>query len=417
MIVKVFLYIMNEIIADTQQNAMSIIISKGGMTDYKNDIVPLLTKLIDELRKTKSIIQHSVIPRFDSFVEALSLILFEEYSQYKTTTLSMQYQVMILYKHPFLVNILMCHKTLEEWNIYRKYLCDNMLKVFGEVTSTLPLKRLLSTELTNEGKTAIQRFNFFINFKFKRETSAVIFKTIRERFLGYNFVFINASFNLFSDDLIVIYKGVIKHKLFLTDEFIQDKGFLFPKNAQCKEFYNIYDKNMKEVKTLSDDDPVIIVLSYNTDENPSESYVSVAYSCSVIKKDSIIKGSLYFKHAKRLLNHMSLKIIPDEIIEIYLQEDFYKFIDEEPTSSVQFIGEYSQMQKIAFECFSTSTIQTLRENILKHREIRDILVEEVDFRMFAVYLHGIKMLKVYEEQTIVNFVTSYLWPEIPLLEY
>jgi hypothetical protein len=202
----------------------------------------------------------------------------------------------------------------------------------------------------------------------------------------------------------------------LTEDFIKDKGFLFPKVKFCDHFYDLYDSDLKKVESLSDNSLIIVVLSYNTSEDFLESYVSVAYSNSIIKKSTVMKGSLYYKYIKRMLDHASLKIIPNDIIEIYLEEDFYKFIDEENQDSVKLIAEFSQFQKIAFDCFRISNINTLRQNILDHEDIRLVLKDDFDYQIFGVYLYGLSQHKIYEEKTIVKFITDYIWGEIPLLD-
>jgi hypothetical protein len=65
------------------------------------------------------------------------------------------YQAMILVKHPFLLNLLICHTTFEEYIKYRDKLLDALVKIFGDIPVVLLLKRILASELKLENKSAI----------------------------------------------------------------------------------------------------------------------------------------------------------------------------------------------------------------------------------------------------------------------
>jgi hypothetical protein len=82
----------------------------------------------------------------------------------------------------------------------------------------------------------------------------------------------------------------------------------------------------------------------------------------------------------------------------------------------ELLTDYITLQRVAVQCFSKSDLSTIRENVLNHKELRDVIKNKTDFSFFSVYLHGLSKFKVYSEDSIVKFITDYLWPEAPDLQ-
>jgi hypothetical protein len=280
---------------------------------------------------------------------------------------------------------------------------EELTKIYGDIPAVLGLKELLSSELSLEKMPAIQRFNFFMGFYFKNETSGKIFKDINSEILGKNILSINASYGLGLSES-VIYTGInrMSKSLLLTDQFIKEaSGFKTLPTVNCKSWYSLYKKvssKYKQVKTFNDKDILVIILNYNTSSTLEESYVSIAYS----------QREISYKIIKNFLKHSFPENVPVHVIDMYLEYDFYKYTTKDILPEYEFSKEFAALQKIALESYSQANSPTkLREIVLKHPYIRKIFENELDYKVFSVYLRGMSRFKIYDE-AVVEFITSYI---------
>jgi hypothetical protein len=417
---------METLVRNAQEKIVSLIQTARGTVDYKRDVLPLIYPILQGIDDNKHYAhQFTMEGGFDIFVEALSLYIFNNYASNKTVSqLPLIYHAMVLIKHPFFINIVGCDKTLSEYVSYRESILDEVMKVFGDIPAALRLKALLQTKIS-EDVPAIQRFNFFLGFSFKPNTSGRIFKdAYRELEQQINkFVSINAPYGMDLEDT-VIYTGIERKNksLLLTEEFIyESSAFKTLKTVPMKKWFMLYERDngqtqFKSVNKFADNDVVLVVLNYCTDEKFEDSYVSIAYSDKTFDEISV-KGALLYKEAKKLLQGSSLKTIPEGIIETYLEEEFYKYISDELEPVKEFVNEYSLLQRVAIESFLTAgSIKNLRETVLRHVGIRVIFPNDTDFAFFSHYLYGLSRFYVYDQEAIVNFIINYISPGLPNLE-
>jgi hypothetical protein len=155
---------------------------------------------------------------------------------------------------------------------------------------------------------------------------------------------------------------------------------------------------------------VVFALDYNTADDIKESYISIAYSCAKVDDPDIMPGCLYAKHAVDRINGKIPYIIPSELIENYMEENFTKYLSDPPDNPQQLIHEYISLKQLTMEHYSRGSFDSFTERLLSDPRLDKILLGDVDKRVFELYLKGLIDVN---EDAVCDYVCSYIYPEMP----
>lgn len=352
---------------------------------YEESILPSAKILLTELLKIpqENWPRKNLLSPVDIYVETLSIYLLYLYTKGETHKIPLHCLVNVLIKHPYFINVYQSNKTIDEWNHFK----DELLKEFPSQTTQYDhIKTILTADTTSN--TQIQRLKFFCNTTYTQV--GVPLTTFKD----HPYVLINASKGLNQLNSIVIYNNIekLKWKLLNINTMKSMKPFIFPNQIQSTSSKNTSKNTSTSPSTTSH--LINLLLSYD-DENSTVTLIG-QYPESEIKR--ILEGSIK-------------QIVPPKEIDLAIKEDFYELTSEARLDVSIIRKKFTILNQIAAQTYQTSTKSTYAENLLKHQRLSEI-INDHERVYFEIYLSPISKFLTYSLTDVIEYVTSYIYPDL-----
>lgn len=417
-------------ISQIQQHMESKLRTDQSLT-YESVIIPAAKKVLNMLKNIdieKWPTHKNIANDIDIYIEALSIYVIYNYSKNIEVKYPPHIQMLVLLKHPYFINVFTIGKNREEWEECSAKILDDYLNTFGKnvtIDNKYKLKRLLSESSTFgesvKGKeiserSGLSRFNYMLGFHYLENEQGILkeevvthVSQIFESKNTSNFIYIvvNISFNVENTDSIIIYKELRKNAdRILSNERVQQfDAFKSPDIVhKATEPVALFDHNFKRINHISDDiEYGIVLLSYNDSESEESSHFIIArYGENAYLNRNEINDFLKYR---------IMKFLDSKLLEIDLIESFYINYNKHSNDLMDLKRQYVQLATYTKNTFEQSTKESFVENFIKNVSSVDIF-HQSEIPYLKLYLQGINILKSYEKDSIITFVTNYIYPDL-----
>lgn len=437
---------------------------------YESIVIPEANKILAELNKLPSTSwpkKLTISKSIDIYVEALAIHLLYTYSKHIKFNYPLHCVVNVLIKRPFLINIVQCGKNLNEWKEYSKELLNEISMMYGDTSSSKKINDLRSmlSQKYIESPSSIHSFHYLTGFSYESGTTGIIGEELLNKLSesitkDTIFISINVSYNLQNVRSIIVYQEIPKfrEKLLNIDTIAKFNPFYQPKHIHRAETeYDLFDskfnkidklpsiqappqrtesvkpmiqnssqpsesnenqtsenvneknkieieienqnKSIKNLVNVSSGFKAFVILCYNDSETPLQCHYSLANFGSF--------KYLSYKEAKDFIDHKILTSVDSEIFDNYLKEEYYNEISSEKKDPNDLKKDYTALMQRVREAFNNSTKFTFADKL----DVSGIIdPHEVPF--FKIYLSRVKTLEPYDIQTLLNYVLSYVYPDL-----
>lgn len=388
---------------------------------YENTIIPEVNKILSELNK----IEISSWPRkttlsktIDIYVESIAVHMLYSYAKNIKFKYPLHCIINVLLKHPFFINIVQCGKNLNEWKEFVISLTNELQMMYGDTNSSNDineLKLLLNQKyIDNEKESSLHKFHYLIGFWFESETVGItgnelISKLKDKSMIDENTIFIsiNVSFNILNDKSIVIYKDIPKFREKLLNIKTIDffNPFIQPKHIyKSKKDYDILNNKFEKINELpSTFSKSFVLLCYNDSEKIDQCHFSLAnYGDNkyLSKEDT-----------KNFIEYRVLKTIDVKMLDFYLKEEFYNKICSEKIHVENLKKDYIKLMQLSKETFNRADQHTFAEKLINSVTCVG-LINENELPYFKLYLSKVKTMEPYDLQSVLDYVLSYIYPDL-----
>lgn len=159
------------------------------------------------------------------------------------------------------------------------------------------------------------------------------------------------------------------------------------------------NKSIKNLVNTSSGFKAFVVLCYNDSETPLQCHYSLANFGSF--------KYLSYKEAKDFIDHKILASVDSEIFDNYLKEEYYNEISSEKKDPNDLKKDYTALMQRVREAFNNSTKFTFADKL----DVSGI-IDPHEIPFFKIYLSKVKTLEPYDIQTLLNYVLSYIYPDL-----
>ena len=385
-----------------QHEIDTILLTDKSKLSYKTSIFPIAAKVL-ELLNTHSPTEYprkiTLFSTIDIYIEGLTLKLIHTIQSTNNNLLDVlpiHCLVLILTKHLYLISLIQSRLTYNEYIELRHKLTDECKIMFGDDSlypEVIRLNNLLTSKLPENHEqyikqtSAIQLFNYLIDFNFEEEligiTSSVLLERIMNNRTELNknniyFLSINTSYNLHNTDSIIIYHSIPKRKEKLLNVATIDEYNAFEKPkyiSKRTDYYELLNSNFEKVdeSKVNDNDYIFVVLNYNNDDDNKKCKYTVGLSNKRHKQRSEINN----EDKQMLLNsttNNNHKIQSNQTNDKYSKNDRYK--NDNSNRNRTNYNNYTTLGNITKNEF-IKLINGASSNILNNNDIS--LYLEMDF--------------------------------------
>ena len=347
---------------------------------YENTIIPVANKILTELNKLDS----SSWPRklniekgIDIYTEAITIHMLYTYTKNIKFNYPLHCVIYVLIKHPYFINMIQMDKKYDEWKEYSEQLINEISLLYGDSNSSS--NEELLTKLNN--KHLIDKDTIFIS--------------------------INVAHNILNNKSIVIYKNIPKFRekllnistIDLFNPFIQPEHIYTP----SKE-YTILSNELKELNELPKNfSKSYVILCYNDSDKIHKCHYSLAMFSETIH--------LSTENTKAFIEYKIISSLDSKLFDLNLKEDFYNIIGSEKKNMNDLKKDYVKIMQIAREAFNKSNQQSFIKKFIDMLNTFK-LIHEHELPYFKIYLSKIKNISPYNLQNVLNYVSSYIYPDL-----
>lgn len=401
------------------------------LLSYENVIIPITKEILDTLKNTPPANwpRHSNIASdIDIYIEALSIYVIYNYAKNIAIEYTPHVMMLVLLKHPYFINVFMIGKNYEEWTDLASKITNEFVLTFGKNVTydhKYQLKDLLN-EATSFGSSALNKtisersglsqYNYILGFHYSDKTQGILKDDVisytsqlfeSKKITNYIYIVVNTSFNIKNTNSIVIYKQLPKYPERIIDvKRIQNsKVFVNPdKIFKADKPVDILDRNFNLINNVDDSiDYAIVLLSYNDAKDVDRNhYIIAEYGDNVYLTKSEMKD---------FLNRRVMRFLDAKLLELELIESFYKYCRSRNDDLTVLKRQYIQLSTYAKHIFETSTKEEFIDNFIKNISSVQI-INPAEVQYLKLYLHGIHLLKIYSQDSVIRFVTSYIYPDL-----
>lgn len=389
---------------------------------YENTIIPKVNKILAELDK----IDSSSWPRklniekgIDIYAEAISIHMLYTYTKSITFNYPLHCVIYVLLKHPYFINIIQMGKNYDEWKEYSEQIINEISLLYGDSNSSSSineLKKLLNIDdkLNYDNTSSIHKFHYLIGFHFESETVGITGEELLTKLNDKHlidkdtiFISINVAHNILNNKSIVIYKNIPKFRekllnistIDLFNPFIQPEHIYTP----SKE-YTILNNELKELNELPKNfSKSYVILCYNDSDNMQKRHYSLAMFSETIY--------LSTEDTKSFIEFKIIKSLDSKLFDLNLKEDFYNIIGSEKKNINDLKKDYVKIMQIAREAFNKSDQHSFINKFIDMLNTFK-LIDEHELPYFKIYLSKIKTISPYNIQNVLNYVSSYIYPNL-----
>lgn len=389
---------------------------------YENTIIPEANKILTELNKLDS----SSWPRklniekgIDIYTEAIAVHMLYTYTKNIKFNYPFHCVIYVLIKHPYFINMIQMGKNYDEWKEYSEQLINEISLLYGDSNSSNninELKKLLynDSKLNYNDTSAIHKFHYLIGFHFESETVGITGEELLTKLNDKHlidkdtiFISINVAFNILNNKSIVIYKNIPKFRekllnistIDLFNPFIQPEHIYAP----SKE-YAILSNELKELNELPKNfSKSYVILCYNDSDNTHKCHYSLAMFSETVY--------LSIGNTKSFIEYKIIKSLDSKLFDLNLKEDFYNIIGSEKKNMNDLKKDYVKIMQIAREAFNKSNQQSFIKKFIDMLNTFK-LIDEHELPYFKIYLSKIKTISPYNIQNVLNYVLSYIYPDL-----
>lgn len=397
-------------IIDTYQKQLNLTLQRLQYSEISYDtvILPLIKDLLSEF-ETKHI---PLPPRstfslpVDIYTEAITHLIIDNYkNNIINDTLPNECYILMLIRYPYFINILQCNRTFANYKQFRSSLLSTLNKMYPVISNQLVLQvqKMLSTNLDETYDirkcSMIHYLHYFIDFRFDVNSIAITSDQLPKD-QSYSYFIVNLTYNLPSNNAIVLYHNNPKIKSLILNPANMDKYRCIvnpPNVVKASLPYYSTDCNFKQIEYYTQN--IYVLLCYNDDEDLSKCHYTIAYHGE--------KGTVNPKIINELLQGSITKSITDSDIENYINITFLKTFSDEPSPISEIKQEMHDISLISYRAFDSVMEQLNNETKLQMFEmitneiisdpmLMDIL-DQTELPFFKIYLNN--MLVEYGKYT------------------
>lgn len=389
---------------------------------YENTIIPVANKILTELNKLDS----SSWPRklniekgIDIYTEAITIHMLYTYTKNIKFNYPLHCVIYVLIKHPYFINMIQMDKKYDEWKEYSEQLINEISLLYGDSNSSSninELKKLLAVDskLNYNNTSSIHKFHYLIGFHFESETVGITGEELLTKLNNKHlidkdtiFISINVAHNILNNKSIVIYKNIPKFRekllnistIDLFNPFIQPEHIYTP----SKE-YTILSNELKELNELPKNfSKSYVILCYNDSDKIHKCHYSLAMFSETIH--------LSTENTKAFIEYKIISSLDSKLFDLNLKEDFYNIIGSEKKNMNDLKKDYVKIMQIAREAFNKSNQQSFIKKFIDMLNTFK-LIHEHELPYFKIYLSKIKTISPYNIQNVLNYVSSYIYPDL-----
>lgn len=380
-------------------------------------------------------------------VEAISLFIIYHYDKRNFNVIHkipLHWIVQVLSVHPMFVNIIQCGFNLEEFTNYVSQLIESIDNSFGENNILFKeLKKLLLTEISNDmntsgnsgnnnntngksemsnngnvngnGTSSLHQTHYLadLDFKYSPTTTGLTKEELIEKAkeisnnAPFMFIFINISHNLSNTDSIVVYRDIpkLREKILNQSNISLIDPFIIPKEniPNSSNVFSFFDSNFQEISGelphLGSNGIYFVVINYG---DVKHHYTIAGHFDSYEEADNYIKGKVR-------------PIIDVNILDEYLKTSYYTNQANGASNTIDNVNdihelkqEYSQLSSIIKDSMSQDIEQLINNVMSKISSIN--IIHKREYPYFRAYLQGLKKLELINLQTVIDYITAYIYP-------
>lgn len=399
--------------------------------NYQNTIVPAAKDILNILKDTdmeKWPTHSNIANDIDIYIEALSIYVIYNYSKNINISYTPHVMMLVLLKHPYFINVFVVGKNREEWDKSASRILDNYVSTFGKnvtLDNKYNLKRLLSEpvafgkSMTNKSlseRSGLSRLNYMLGFHYLDDEQGIlkdeVINHVSEMFnakdaTNYIYIVVNISHNVENTDSIIIYKNVRKNmaRILSVERVQQFDAFINPDvihKAKCP--LTFLDNNFKQIEQIDDSvEYGIVLLSFNDSSDMDSCHFIIAR----YGEDSFLNQ----QEMNDFINFRVMKFMDAKLLEIDLMESFYIICNKQSRDLQDLKRQYIQLATYTKNVFEESTKETFIDNFIKNIASVSI-IHQSEIPYLKMYLHGIYLLKIYDKDAVITYVSDYIYPDL-----
>ena len=372
---------------------------------YDNTILPSVNKLIQELEKTNFNnypTKVSILKPIDIYLETLTCL----YIKNPTVNIPLSLLTLIVLYRPYMLQLLQIKHNSDSWEMF----CSSMLECIASNYDQLPQSKEIRKILENkrlQSVSAFQYFHYLMGFYFKSQFIAQEKQNLKDEIYSLAklnnvkeliLIAINAQNGIKNKDSIIIYNNVPRTKqMILNEDTIKDfNSFQYANTTNTDTPFNIYDINFKQLSDIPSTFTHSLVLI---------NYDNIHYTIAYFGKNSVLDKT----YTQNFISGKCLKSVNVQLLTFYLQQSFYSSIYTNDLSIDELKRTYTKLMNITSAVFNRTTKETFVDELMKETE--DI-IDEHEKVYFKIYLSKVPRLPTYDLSNVLNYVLSYIYPDL-----
>lgn len=313
----------------------------------------------------------------------------------------------MLIRYPYFINILQCNKSYIEYIKFRKTLneaYEEMFKGSKYSTDIENVKNILNIDISSydiRKCSAIHYFHYMVCFHFDKQFIGITYDDLPKDD-SITFFIINAAYNVYDTESIIIYKSIDKAKTQLLDinNMHKYKYLIKPKQVfkPSKPFVMVNNK-FAPITKLSK--KVYILICYNNDEQLDKCHFTIA----LYDKNGFVDDVFIDKFIQGNIP----KSIDNDNISDYLRMMFIKTFPDNNENISELHKEISLMAKIAGDGIKAAMDDKtpISSKILNDKRLMTILTK-AELPFFKLYLREVDKLDKHRTNDIIEMVCDYI---------
>lgn len=409
-----------DLIDSEQSNVESRLVRYENKQTYDLIMLPSVQTLIQKMES----INVSTLPTkltiskpIDVYAEALTVFAIRN----PNVSLPIRLISFIIITHPFMLSVFQLRHNHETCQQFQTQLLESMENDFDAMPQAKVLIQILKQPMLEQNAcSAFHQFHYLMGFYFKAESIAQtpsqlsphIDKLVTENNIDKKqliLIAINAAYNVKNTNSVVMYSNVPKSKARIINEStIESFNSIHqsPVKQTLTSPYTILSIDFKPIENTDSFNYThsIVLINYNDTDNYKNNHYTLAYFGKF--------GSLDKRLTQDFINFKLIRSIDNRLLNFYLQESFYEHIYDSSLTIDQLKRSYTQLMNAVSSAFNKSNSPSeCINNIIANVEAQH-LIDTHEMKYFKIYLSKINKLQPYDTQTVINYVLSYIYPDL-----
>ena len=388
---------------------------------YEKVVIPSVRKIISafsNIQPSSLPIKHTLIKPFDIYAESLTIHII----QHPEIAIPTPLLVFVIIAHPFMLQLIQYNHNFTSWDKLRIELVEAIDNDFSSIPQAKQIRQLLETQTIDTSlASAFHLFHYLYGFYYKPETTGKpasdlikfvsLLQSQNPAIKKLIIISINSTYNILRCESVICYNDVPRSTTkILNESTIETFKSFTPSPCQQKpaSSFDILDTSFG---LLSDGIPAdythaLVLINYNNAPN----YKNNIYTVAHFGPNSVLEK----KQVRDFISYKAIRKIPNNLLVFHLEEAFYANVYKNDFKIESLKRSYTRFMNTISTTFNTTNSPSsfIEKLIINVKADHSDLIPHQELKWFTLYLSKLKRMNPYDLQTVIQYVLSYVYPDL-----